>query len=121
MFLTIDDIDSAAHCLLKAVEMDGANADGYYYLGLLSAIDGRFEDAAELFGHALDIRPKDARALRDSALVYAAMGKLTGAAERIREARLHAADELQLKQLERRIKLAQLRRRIADILRRFGP
>jgi tetratricopeptide (TPR) repeat protein len=66
MFLIINEPDYATHCLLKAADIDGANADAYYYLGLASATNGRFEDAAEFFGHALDIRPEDPSALKDS-------------------------------------------------------
>ena len=121
MFLTVDDVDCATHCLLRAVDIDSANADGYYYLGLASAMDGRFEDAAEFFAHALDIRPKDIQALRDSAVAYLAMGRLADAVEKINRARALAGENSQLRALGRRVKLMQLTERLGDSLRRLRP
>ena len=121
MFLTINAPDYATHCLLKAVDIDCANADGYYYLGLVSVLKGQLDEAAEFFGHTLDIRPKDIRALRDSAFVYLAMGRLAEAAERIEMARFLGGDDSQLRELASRVKLVQLTERIADFLWRLWP
>jgi tetratricopeptide (TPR) repeat protein len=121
MFLGVGDMDYATHCLLRVIDIDCANADAYYYLGLVSAIKGRFEDAVEFFGHALDIRPRDVCALRDSALVYLGMGRLTEAAERIKRALDSAGDDSQLKALSRRVRLVQATGRIADFLWQFQP
>ena len=115
------DFDYATHCLLRAVDTDCSNADAYYYLGLVSAVRGRFEDAVEFFGHTLDIRPKDVRALRDSAVVYLRMGRLTDAAERIKKARSLADDDSQLRALDRRVRLIQATGRIADFLWHLRP
>jgi tetratricopeptide (TPR) repeat protein len=121
MFLRIGDIDYATHCLLRVIDIDCANADAYYYLGLISAIKGRFEDAVEFFGHTLDIRPRDVRALRDSAVVYLRMGRLNDAADRIVKALDSAGDDSQLKALSRRVRLVQAAGRIADFLWQFQP
>jgi tetratricopeptide (TPR) repeat protein len=121
MFLIINEPDYATHCLLRAVDIDGANADGYYYLGLVSILNGRLDEAAEFFGHTLDIRPKDIRALRDSALVYLAMGRLAEASERIEKARSLDGTDSQLMALAGRVKLAQLTERVADSLWRLWP
>jgi tetratricopeptide (TPR) repeat protein len=121
MFLGVGDMDYATHCLLRVIDIDCANADAYYYLGLVSAIKGRFEDAVEFFGHALDIRPRDVCALRDSALVYLGMGRLTEAAERIKRALDSAGDDSQLKALSRRVRLVQATGRIADFLWQIQP
>jgi tetratricopeptide (TPR) repeat protein len=121
MFLTIGDSDLSTHCLLRAVDIDCGNADAYYYLGLVSAVRGRFEDAVEFFGHTLDIRPKDVRALRDSAVVYLRMGRLTDAAERIKKASSLADDDSQLRALDRRVRLIQATGRIADFLWHLRP
>jgi tetratricopeptide (TPR) repeat protein len=121
MFLGVGDMDYATHCLLRVIDIDCANADAYYYLGLVSAIKGRFEDAVEFFGHALDIRPRDVCALRDSALVYLGMGRLAEAAERIKRALDSAGDDSQLKALSRRVRLVQATGRIADFLWQFQP
>jgi tetratricopeptide (TPR) repeat protein len=121
MFLGVGDMDYATHCLLKVIDIDCANADAYYYLGLVSAIKGRFEDAVEFFGHALDIRPRDVRALRDSAVVCLGMGRLADAAERIKKALVLAGEDSQLRILDRRIRMVQTTGRIADFLRQFQP
>jgi tetratricopeptide (TPR) repeat protein len=119
MFLTNNDLDYATHCMMRAVDIDCANVDAYYYLGLISATRSRFEDAVEFFSHALDIRPKDVSVLRDSAIVYLAMGRLADAARRIKKALRLANDDPQLKTLDRRIRLMQSTERIRDFLCRF--
>ena len=119
MFLKIGELDYATHCLLRAVDIDCAHADAYYYLGAVRAIKGAFSEAAEFFAHALDIRGKHIPTLRDSAFVYLAMGRLADAAKSIEKARSLAGNDAELKALCRRIHLAQVRRRITDFLRRF--
>jgi len=132
MFLAIGDSDLSTHCLLRAVDIDCANADAYYYLGFVNAAKGRFEDAAEFFDHTLDIRPKDVCTLKDSAVVYLAMGRSADAAERIKKAMDLAdactcsvpagtGDDSRLRAIYRRIRLAQTTERIADFLCRFKP
>ncbi|MHC4477648.1 MAG: tetratricopeptide repeat protein [Planctomycetota bacterium] len=119
MFLLLDQGDCATHCLLQAVDIDSANADGYYYLGLACAADGRLDDAAEFFGHAFDIRAEDVGLLRDSALVYLAMGRLDEAAERTNQARALAADDATLKMLAAKIRLTKARQGISGCLSRL--
>ena len=119
MFLTIGDTDYAMHCLLKAIDTDCCNADAYYGLGLVNGRKGLLENAAEFFGHALDLKPKDVRALKDSAEVYLAMGKLANAAQRIKEARALARGDSQLRSLEKRVQLARLSKRLRDFVSRF--
>jgi len=114
MFLTIGELDYATHCLLRAVDIDCANADAYYYLGAVRAMKGAFGDAAEFFAHTLDINSEHILALRDSAFVYLAMGRLADAAERIRKARVSAGDDSQLRALDRRVRLARITERIVD-------
>jgi tetratricopeptide (TPR) repeat protein len=121
MFLEISDIDLTIECLLKAVDLDCANADAYYYLGLVTAMKGQFADAAEFFAHTLDIRPENVCALRDSAVVYLAMGRFADAAEKIKKARLLADEDLQLKALEHRVRAGQIIERIEDFLCRWRP
>jgi tetratricopeptide (TPR) repeat protein len=118
MFLRIDDLDRAMQCMLRVLDIDSTCSEAYYYLGLASAIDGRFEDASEFFGHALDISPEHTCALRDSAIVHLAMGKSAYACEQIRKARLLDADDPALKSIERSVKIAHLRTRVRDFFRR---
>jgi tetratricopeptide (TPR) repeat protein len=121
MFLTAGDPDYATHCLLRAVDVGSANADAYYYLGVASAVKGAFTDAADFFAHALDIKSEHVLALRDSAFVYLAMGKLDEAASRIEKARSLAGDDPQLRALKWRIRLAQITRRVSDFISRLRP
>ena len=119
MFLAIGDIGYATRCLLKAVEIDSANADAYYYLGVISATKGEFKDAAELFSHTLDIKSDYIPALRDLASVYLTMGKLSDAAERIGKARALDGDDPHLKKVERTIIAARISSRIINSFRRL--
>ena len=119
MFLEVGDIDYATHCLLRAVDIDCANADAYYYLGVARTMKGVFEDAAEFFAHTLDISSGHIPALRDSAIVYLAMGRLANAAERIKKARSLAGNNSQLKALAWKIRLVRVQKRIGDFLCRF--
>jgi tetratricopeptide (TPR) repeat protein len=121
MFLAIGDIDLSTNCLLRAVDIDCANADAYYYLGLASAIKSRFEDAAEFFAHALDIQPEHPLALRDSAITYMVMGKSANAAERIKKACLLTGTDTQLRSISHKIRLAQVTEQVKDFLCRFRP
>ncbi|MEK7992221.1 MAG: tetratricopeptide repeat protein [Planctomycetota bacterium] len=121
MFLTIGDLGCATHCMLRAVDIDCANADAYYYLGVINAIKGDLEDAAELFAHTLDIRSDHVATLRDWACVCLEMGRLTEAAEKIQKVRSLDGGDPQLKKLERRLAVARAKQRITDVLGQFGP
>jgi len=121
MFLRMGDLDYATQCLLQAVDIDRVNADAYYYLGVVRTIKGALGDAAEFFAHTLDIQSGHVLALRDSAFVYLAMGRLANAAERIKKARSLADNDSLLKALGWRVSLAQLQKRIGDFLCRFKP
>ncbi|MHC4641800.1 MAG: tetratricopeptide repeat protein, partial [Planctomycetota bacterium] len=105
MFLTMDDLDYATHCLMKAVNADCANADAYYYLGLLSTLKGWSEDALDFFTQTLEYNDKHVCALRNSALVYLAMGRLNEAAKRIKKALRLADDDSRLKTLNRKVQM----------------
>jgi len=119
MFLRMGDLDYATHCLLQAVDINHANADAYYYLGVVRAMKGALGDAAEFFAHTLAVQSGHILALRDSAFVYLAMGRLADAAERIKKARSLGGNDSQLKALSWRVGLAQVQKRIADFLCRF--
>jgi len=119
MFLTTGDLDYATNCMMRAIDIDCAHAQAYYYLGLINAMKGRFEESAEFFAHTLDIKPEHICALRDSAVVYMAMGRLDDAAVRIKKALPLTDDDSQLKTLSRRVRLLQATERISDFLCRF--
>ena len=119
MFLRIGDLDYATHCLMRAVDIDCANTDAYYYLGLVSAIRGRFEAAVDFFDQTLEYKGEQIGALRDSALVCLTMGRLHEAAKRAKKALALDRDNSQLKVLNRRVRLLQAAERIRDFLCRF--
>ena len=146
MFLTIGELDLATDCLVKAATLDcgpksapaaskdslaaednndqqlpSITADAYYYLGLVCIAKDRLEDAAEFFSHALDIRPHHVLALRDSAAVYLAMGKINDAAQRIKKVTDLADKDQQIKSLDRKIRLSQSMEQVTDFLSRLIP
>ncbi len=121
MFLRISEEDYATACLLKAINIDSANAEAYYYLGFIHAAKKRYEEAVEFFGHTLDIKPEHALALRDSAIVYAAMGRVNDAIEKIKNIQFPAGNDPQLKKIERKLRWAQVTEQVKDVLSRFRP
>ena len=121
MFLSIDDLDYATHCLMKAVNIDCANADAYYYLGLVSTLKGWFEDALDFFTQTLEYNGKHISALRSSAVVYLNMNRLNEAAGRIKETLPLADDDPQLKTLNRKVQMLQAMEQIRSFLCRFKP
>ncbi|NQT01334.1 MAG: tetratricopeptide repeat protein, partial [Planctomycetes bacterium] len=120
MFMKIGELDYAMHCLLRAVDIDSANADAYYFLGTIRAMKGEYGDAAEFFVHALDIRSEHIPTLRDSAFVYLAMGKLADAAKNISLASSLSPDDPQLKALGRQVFAARVKQRVVDVFYRFN-
>lgn len=121
MFLKIGDADYATHCMLRAIDIDCANADAYYYLGNISTMSRRFKEAVEFFAHALDVNPEHIWALRDSAFVYLAMGKVSDAAERIQKAVEINGDDPQLKTALRQVRVLQTLETVTDFIGRFIP
>jgi len=119
LFLQLADYDYSTHCLLRAVDIDSNNAPCYYYLGLISAIKGRLDEALEFLNHSLALNPKNSLALRDSAAVLLEVGKLEQAGQRLQKARAAGAYERDLSSLERRIKVAGLRQKIIEKLSNF--
>src|SRR4030042_6238857 len=96
---------------MRAIELDGVNADAYYYLGVVSALRDDYRNASEFFAHAQDLRGDHVPTLRDSASVCLAMGRLADAAAKITKAlTLDPADPL-LKKISRKIALARLKQR----------
>jgi tetratricopeptide (TPR) repeat protein len=119
MFIEIEDLTQAMHCLMRAIEMDGANADAYYYLGVVSALQDNFNNAAELFSHALELRGDHISTLRDSASVCLALGRLTDADARIKKARRLDDNDMALKKIERSIIVARTKQRVKRAINRF--
>jgi Flp pilus assembly protein TadD len=101
------------------VSLDGGSAQGYYYLALANALDGRLEIAAEFFRHCLDINPSDFRVLRDSAMVYLAMGRVSQASEQLRQAKSLKGEDSLIQMLQRKVWLGRAKERIRDFFGRL--
>ena len=121
MFLNVDDLGCATHCLLRAVDSDSSSADAYYYLGLTSVLRDELHEAAELFSHALDIKSDHVPALRDSAYVYLMMKKFDRALNRIKKARIASPEDKQIKSLERKILIEQIINRVKGFVSKIYP
>jgi len=115
MFLTLGDIGCATHCLLRAIDNNSTGADAYYYLGLASAMRKEYEEALELFSHALEINSEHIAALKDSAKVYLLTGRLNDASDRIMNARDLSPDDSEIKSLENKIRIAKTTKKAKDI------
>jgi tetratricopeptide (TPR) repeat protein len=110
-----DSIDCAAHCLLRALDIDSHDADAHYYLGLANAIKGRFDDAVEFLTCAMEINPKHILAIRDSAAVYLAMNRLNDATETLERGTVIVGDHPQLKDIRRKVRRSQITKQLADL------
>jgi tetratricopeptide (TPR) repeat protein len=115
------DMEHAAHCLEKAITIDFASPDAYYYLGTLAVMQGRFSDAAQSFMHTLDIRPDDIPALRGCASAFLAMGRFDQAAQKVAQAQTLVGEDSQLKAIGRKICRARFRKHIVNFFRRLRP
>ncbi len=112
---TPETLDYAIHCLLRAMDLDGGNADAHYYMGLANALNGRLDDAAEFFTEALDINPQHVLAIRDLAAVYSALHRLKEAAEIIDRGVKFVGDNPELKTIRRKIRRSQIAQQLADL------
>lgn len=115
------DLEYAACCLESALQADFANADAYYYLGLLASVRGRFSESAQSFMHCLDIRPDYVPALKGCASAFITMGRLDQATEKVSRVRALAAEDSQLKIMDRKIRFARLKNSMKDFLRKLHP
>ena len=89
---------------MRAIEVDPANPNAYYYLGVVSALKGLLREADGFFSQAIQTKPDHLWALRESALLYLRQGRLRDAAERIRQAKAQKADDPLVHDLDRRIR-----------------
>jgi tetratricopeptide (TPR) repeat protein len=128
MFIALDDLDAAAGCFLRAINLDAANANASYYLGLVSSLRGRLEQADKFLNQTLEICPEHILALKDSAIVQLAMGRTDSAAEQIKKAADLAkllpgpgCKMSQLSAVKRKIILARTAGRITDFLTKLKP
>ncbi|TFG45352.1 MAG: tetratricopeptide repeat protein [Candidatus Brocadiia bacterium] len=121
MLLKLGELNLAAHALLKALEFDYAHADAYYYLGIAHMLKEINDEAAEFFANALDINPRHIPALRDSAILNIAAGKVELAEEKIKKAISLSGDDTQLKAVHRQVRRAKTTGRITELFAMLKP
>ncbi|MFC1764030.1 tetratricopeptide repeat protein [Planctomycetota bacterium] len=114
------DLDRAAHCLLRALELDDTDADTYHLLGLVSAMKGLARDAVEFFTHALDIQSDHGPALRDAALAYFQLEQWHEARDYLKKANAVLSDDGQLKSLRGQLSLQRSQHWLTGITQRVG-
>ncbi len=112
MFLQIGDSHLAKRCLLQAVDIDCTNAEAYYQLAVVNVLNNRLADAAELFSHTLDLCSEHIGALRDSTLIYLAMGRFSKAGNRLSKLSKLVPKSYQLHRLYLKIHLGRIRKKL---------
>lgn len=72
-FIELDEIEYAKNSLLQAMNIDFANPDAYYYLGLCQLIEKNYAEAIEFFEHTLTIKADHLEALEKLSFARLAM------------------------------------------------
>ncbi len=101
------DLDHAMHCLFQAVDIDDRHTEAYYYLGLVSAFKGYWEDACDFFDHALDCDPDHVSTLKTYARVSAIQGHCDVAHEKLHHVMAMSSGDAGLKELRLEIAFRQ--------------
>ncbi|GAN82129.1 tetratricopeptide repeat protein [Acidocella aminolytica] len=101
--------DEALDWAEQALAADRGDAENYAYLGLLRARQGRYTDAAELLGHAVEIKPDNPHYLCRLADIMVHLGRSEDA-----KAFALQATSLQPKNVHNYLFLASLQRRYGD-------
>ena len=113
------DLDNATHCLFKSLDIDDANANAYYYLGLISLYKQLWEDAIEFFEHAIALDPDHVDAVREAARSYLYQGNMDEAYNKLYQARAVAMDHPGLKELGTAMMLRRLIHRSLPVIKWF--
>ncbi|ABC36978.1 tetratricopeptide repeat protein [Burkholderia thailandensis] len=79
-------LDDAEHGYRAALATNPANADALHLFGVLRHQQGRHEEAADLVGRAVELRPNDAALQLNLGNAFKALGRLDDAIERFRNA-----------------------------------
>lgn len=101
--------DEALDWAEQALAADRGDAENYAYLGLLRARQGRYTEAAELLGHAVEIKPDNPHYLCRLADIMVHLGRSEDA-----KAFALQATSLQPKNVHNYLFLASLQRRYGD-------
>ena len=80
------DLGQAEQIYRRILGANSRHPDALHYLGVIGLQKGRFEDAAELIGKAIELRPEYLDALANLGNVLQALGRYDEAVARYREA-----------------------------------
>jgi Flp pilus assembly protein TadD len=69
-YVLLDDTADAGKWILRSIEMDGSDPEGWYSLGRLRYTEQRFSDAVDSFKHALTLAPGSVKVENNLGLAY---------------------------------------------------
>jgi Flp pilus assembly protein TadD len=117
MFLTLDQLDYAANCLLKVVDQDRTNHEAFGQLGVALGKRGEYEGALQFLEHAVKLQGQDPHILADVAFIYYKTGRFIQAGETIATACTLSGHDPDIVRLASRIRLAAIGRNFSFNLR----
>ncbi|MFH1614174.1 MAG: tetratricopeptide repeat protein [Planctomycetota bacterium] len=120
MFLKMDEIEAAVHCFLRVIDEDHENVKALYYLGIALAAREQYEDAADFLEHALEAEPDNPAILKTCARVYAQMGRLAEASEKVAAARTAGGIDRDIGVLGASLRIEQCWEKIKEAAALFG-
>jgi len=85
-YVLLNDYADAIKWLEKAVALDGANKDAWYYLGRAYYTKSRLAEARKAFLTVLDLDPRDVKAENNLGLIFESGGQPVAAIEAYRKA-----------------------------------
>jgi tetratricopeptide (TPR) repeat protein len=117
MFIAIGELDYATNSLLSAIDIDDKNSQAYYYLGVVSFLNQRKDDALNFFDQAIRLCPDHLDSMRDSALVFLSNFEPELAQERIKTALKKYPADKQLKTVEKQVSRMLIKEKITQTFR----
>jgi Flp pilus assembly protein TadD len=85
-YVLLDDLADADRWILRSIEMDRTDPEGWYSLGRLRYTEQRFVDAADCFKRALDLAPHSVKVENNLGLAYEGLNRVDDAATAYRQA-----------------------------------
>lgn len=85
-YVLLDDTADAGKWILRSIEMDGSDPEGWYSLGRLRYTEQRFSDAVDSFKHALTLAPDSVKVENNLGLAYEGLNRTDDAVIAYRQA-----------------------------------
>ena len=85
-YLLLDDTADAGKWILRSIEMNGADPEGWYSLGRLRYTEQRFSDALDCFKRAIALAPKSVKVENNLGLAYEGLNRTDDAVIAYRQA-----------------------------------